>query len=226
VKNKFEYLRAKKVLIKDSLHAFYIYETRQEVGNLFCGITAGASIKDYNTNVIKKHEATITKREINFKIYLKAVQFNAAPVLLTYSDDPVIEKGIETAKKNAEEINAWNDEDQTHKIWCINNLNDIITLKKMFANVPSLYIADNHHRSVSSALLANEMDINLSAKNDNAYNYFLSYLIPEKQLNIYDYNRLIKNLNGITPKAFIDEIKLLFNVEDKGVDPYSSSLKN
>ena len=226
VKNKFRDLKTKKVLIKDSSPAFYIYETRQGDGHLFCGIIAGASVKDYNINVIKKHEATITKREYSFKEYLKAVRFNAAPVLLTFPDDRNIEKGIEAAKINAQEINSWSNENETHKIWCIDNASDINILTKAFANVPSLYIADGHHRSASSALLASEMDINLSAKKDNAYNYFLSYLIPEKQLKIYDYNRLIKNLNGLTPKAFLDKIKLVFDVEDKGADPYSSSLKN
>ena len=226
MKNKFRDLKTKKVLIKDSSPAFYIYETRQGDGHLFCGIIAGASVKDYNINVIKKHEATITKREYSFKEYLKAVRFNAAPVLLTFPDDRNIEKGIEAAKINAQEINSWSNENETHKIWCIDNASDINILTKAFANVPSLYIADGHHRSASSALLASEMDINLSAKKDNAYNYFLSYLIPEKQLKIYDYNRLIKNLNGLTPKAFLNKIKLVFDVEDKGADPYSSSVKN
>ena len=209
VKNKFLDLKTKKVLLKDSSPAFYIYETKQGDGHLFCGIIAGASVKDYNINVIKKHEAPITKRKYSFKEYLKAVRFNAAPVLLTFPDDGNIEKGIEAAKINAQEINSWSNENETHKLWCIDNTSDINILTKAFANVPSLYIADGHHRSASSALLARDMDINLSTKKENSYNYFLSYLIPEKQLKIYGY-----------------KIKLVFDVEDKGADPYLSSLKN
>ena len=226
VKHKFEDLKTKKVLIKDTSPAFYIYETKQEDGHLFCGIIAGASVKDYNTNVIKKHEATIKKRENTFKSYLKAVRFNAAPVLLTFPDDPNIEKAIETAKENTQEINAWSTENEIHKVWCINNVSDITILTKAFANVPSLYIADGHHRSASSALLASEMDSNPLAQKDKAYTHFLSYLIPETQLKVYDYNRLIKNLNGLTPKAYLDKVKLVFNVESKGPSSYASACKN
>ena len=84
VRNRFRDLIEKKILIKDSSPAFYIYETRQSDNHSFCGIIAGASVKDYNNNIIKKHEATITKRENTFKNYLKGVKFNAAHVLLTF----------------------------------------------------------------------------------------------------------------------------------------------
>ena len=219
VKHKFEDLKTKKVLIKDTSPAFYVYETKQEDGHLFCGIIAGASVKDYNTNVIKKRENT-------FKSYLKAVRFNAAPVLLTFPDDPNIEKVIETAKENAQEINAWSTENEIHKVWCINNVSDINILTKAFANVPSLYIADGHHRSASSALLAYEMESNPLTQKDKAYTNFLSYLISEKQLKVYDYNRLIKNLNGLTPKAYLDKVNLVFDVESKGSSSYVSACKN
>ena len=142
----------KKILIKDPSHAFYIYETRQADNHLFCGVIAGASVEDYNNNVIKKHEATIAKRENTFKNYLKAVRFNAAPVLLTFADNQTINKGIQTAKNNAKEINEWTTENETHKIWHIDKNNDIEILAKAFASIPKLYIADGHQRSASSVL--------------------------------------------------------------------------
>ena len=226
VKNKYEDFKATNVLIKDETPAFYIYETVQGDGHLFCGIIAGASVKDYNTNVIKKHEATITKREKTFKSYLKAVRFNAAPILLTFTDDSIIEKGIQNAKENAREIQSWDTENESHKIWCIDHMMDVDFIQTAFKKIPSLYIADGHHRSASSALLAAEIDEDCSNHKDAAYTHFLSYLIPEKQLKIYDYNRLIKNLNGLTSEEFLEKVKLTFEVKKKGHQPYISSKKH
>ena len=225
VKDKYEDFKTKNVLIKATTSAFYIYETVQADGHLFCGIVAGASVHDYNTNVIKKHEATITKREKTFKNYLKAVRFNAAPILLTFPDDPTIEKGIQNAKENSRETQAWSTENETHKIWCIDNVMDVGFIQAAFKKIPSLYIADGHHRSASSALLAAEMDENSSSHDDTAYTHFLSYLIPEKQLKIYDYNRLIENLNGLNSKTFLEKVNLIFEVKNKGDQPFVSSKK-
>ena len=184
VKNKFDDFKSENVLIKDLLPAFYIYETVQKEGHMFCGIIAGASVKDYNTNVIKKHEATLSKRENTFKTYLKTVRFNATPVLLTYKEDQSLEKTIQTAKENASEIETWNSENETHKLWCVNDSETIHLIQKAFEEVPSLYIADGHHRSASSALLANEIESNSTLPKDKNYTHFLSYLIPEKQLKV------------------------------------------
>lgn len=226
VKNKFDDFKSENVLIKDLLPAFYIYETVQKEGHMFCGIIAGASVKDYNTNVIKKHEATLSKRENTFKTYLKTVRFNATPVLLTYKEDQSLEKTIQTAKENASEIETWNSENETHKLWCVNDSETIHLIQKAFEEVPSLYIADGHHRSASSALLANEIESNSTLPKDKNYTHFLSYLIPEKQLKIYDYNRLIKSLNRLKPEEFLKKISLTFELKNKGPEIYKSSRKH
>ena len=88
---------------------------------MFCGVIATASVEDYDTQIIKKHEATIAKRETTFKNYLKTVRFNAAPVLLTYPDDLTLEKEIQNAKKKATEFNSWTTENETHKLWCVDD---------------------------------------------------------------------------------------------------------
>jgi uncharacterized protein (DUF1015 family) len=226
VKNKFRDLIDEKILIKDPSPAFYIYETRQADNHLFCGVIAGASVEDYNNNVIKKHEATIAKRENTFKNYLKAVRFNAAPVLLTFADNQTINKGIQTAKNNAKEINEWTTENETHKIWHIDKNNDIEILAKAFASIPKLYIADGHHRSASSVLLAKEIGANSTSKLNKAHTHFLSYLIPESQLKIYDYNRLIKNLNGLTVDQLLYKINLVFEIDKKETNLHFSTRKN
>ena len=226
VRNRFREFIDKKVLIKDPSPAFYIYETRQSDNHLFCGIIAGASVEDYNNNTIKKHEATITKRENTFKNYLKAVRFNAAPILLTFADNQTINKVIQTAKNNATEIDEWTTENETHKIWRVDKNYDIKKIAKYFEGIPNLYIADGHHRSASSALLAKEIDSNPSNQTNKAYTYFLSYLIPESQLKIYDYNRLIKNLNGLSIDQLLYKIKLVFEIKKKRADIYYSTQKN
>ena len=226
VKKRFEAFKASDVLIKDTAPSYYIYETVQANGHLFCGVIATASAKDYDSHVIKKHEATISKRENTFKIYLENVRFNAAPVLLTYADDLTLETGIQNAKKKASEFNSWATENETHKLWCVDDPEDVIFIQKAFQNIPSLYIADGHHRSASSALLARELKSEKHPTTEASYNHFLSYLVPESQLKIYDYNRVIKDLNGLSTDAFLEKISVDFKLENKGSKPYKSSKRH
>jgi len=223
VKERFEAFKDSNVLIKDPAPSYYIYETVQANGHQFCGLIATASVEDYDSNAIKKHEATISKREHTFKNYLKTVRFNAAPVLLTYPNDLNLATKIKNAKLNASELNSWSTENETHKLWCVNNSEDVHLIQKAFETIPSLYIADGHHRSASSALLARELNSENTATSIASHNHFLSYLIPEGQLKIYDYNRVIKDLNGLSTKTFLEKISTDFNLEKKGSKPYKSS---
>jgi uncharacterized protein (DUF1015 family) len=223
VKDRYEAFKTSNVLIKDDTLSYYIYETVQANGHLFCGVIATASVEDYDTQIIKKHEATIAKRETTFKNYLKTVRFNAAPVLLTYPDDLTLEKEIQNAKKKATEFNSWTTENETHKLWCVDDQDTVQCIHNAFQNIPVLYIADGHHRSASSALLARELKLEQKQITKAPYNYFLSYLIPESQLKIYDYNRVITDLNGLSSTAFLEQIKINFELENKGSKPYKSS---
>lgn len=226
VKERFEAFKSSSVLVKDTLPSYYIYETAQANGNLFCGVIATASVEDYDTHIIKKHEATISKRENTFKNYLKTVRFNAAPVLLTYADDLTLETEIQNAKTKASEFNSWATENETHKLWCVDDPETVRSIQKAFQNIPALYIADGHHRSASSALLARELKSEEHPKTDASYNHFLTYLIPDSQLKIYDYNRVITDLNGLSSKAFLEKVSLNFVVENKGSKPYKSSKRH
>ena len=226
VKERFEAFKTSNVLIKNTVPSYYIYETVQANGHLFCGVIATAHVEDYDANVIKKHEATISKRENTFKNYLETVRFNAAPVLLTYPDDLTLETCIETAKLNASEFNSWATENETHKLWCADNQEDVRCIQKAFQNIPSLYIADGHHRSASSALLARELKSKENPTDEASYNHFLTYLIPESQLKIYDYNRVIKDLNGLSTEAFLEKINVNFELKHKGSKSYKSSKRH
>ena len=226
IRQKYEQFIDSKILIKDSIAAFYIYETTQENGDQFSGIMATASVEDYNTNVIKKHEATIAKREHTFKTYLNTVRFNAAPVLLTYSDNLSLETDIQNAKKKAADFSSWTTGNETHKLWRVNDPEAVHCIQNSFQNIPSLYIADGHHRSASSALLAREKKGTLKTPENNSFNRFLTYLIPESQLKIYDYNRVIKDLNGLSTADFLEKISVIFEVKNKGKNPYKSLKAN
>ena len=223
VKKRYEAFKTSNILIKDAIPSYYIYETVQANGHLFCGVIATASVEDYEAQIIKKHEATIAKRETTFKNYLKTVRFNAAPVLLTYKDDLTVENSIQNAKKKASEFNSWTTENETHKLWCVDDAETVQRIHNAFQNVSVLYIADGHHRSASSALLARELKSEELTTTDASYNYFLSYLIPESQLKICDYNRVITDLNGLSSKAFLEKISVDFEIENKGTEPYKNS---
>ena len=226
VRQKYDQFIDSKILIKDSIAAFYIYETTQENGDQSSGIMATASVEDYNTNIIKKHEATIAKREHTFKTYLNTVRFNAAPVLLTYSDNLSLETDIQNAKKKAADFSSWTTGNETHKLWRVNDPEAVHCIQNSFQNIPSLYIADGHHRSASSALLAREKKGTLKTPENNSFNRFLTYLIPESQLKIYDYNRVIKDLNGLSTAEFLEKISVVFEVKNKGKNPYKSLKAN
>ena len=222
VREKYEEFITSKILIKDTLSAFYIYETTQDNGRIFCGVITTASVEDYDTNVIKKHEATISKRENTFKDYLQTVQFNAAPVLLTYPDSSLLETHIKIAKLNSTTVNSWSTENETHKLWSVENHEDIQHIQDGFKTIPSLYIADGHHRSASSALLAREKKAIHKSSINASFNRFLAFLIPESQLKIYDYNRVVKDLNGLSSSAFLEKVSLVFELKNKGKAPYKS----
>ena len=222
-KERFEAFKASNVLPKDAAPSYYIYETVQANGHLFCGVIATASVEDYEAQVIKKHEATIAKRETTFKNYLKTVRFNAAPVLLMHEDDVTLETAIKNAKEKASEFNSWTTENETHKLWCVDDPETVKCIQNAFQNISELYIADGHHRSASSALLARELKSQKHTTTEESYNHFLSYLIPESQLKIYDYNRVITDLNGLSSAEFLEQISIDFELESKGSKPYKSS---
>ena len=131
-----------------------------------------------------------------------------------------------SAKSNATEINSWHAENETHKLWRIETKKEVSFIQKAFENIHSLYIADGHHRSASSALLAKEMNGEQKTPTNSSHNHFLTYLIPESQLKIQDYNRVIKDLNNLSIDTFLEKLSHYFKVEKKGKGVYKSIKKN
>jgi len=213
VRAKFENFCDEEIIVKDDNESFYVYRQVKPEGT-YTGIIAGVSIDDYINGKIKVHEQTLTKREKVFEKYLRICDFNAEPVLLTYPDQSRIEQVVETVTEKEPLFDYSTPDRLRHQLWSVDNYHNITELIESFGEVDSVYIADGHHRSASSALLGkHKRKENPSYTGKEGYNYLLAYFIPESQLAIYDFNRLVKDLNNKNVKDLISKISVHFKVE-------------
>ncbi|WP_304144644.1 DUF1015 domain-containing protein [Mesoflavibacter zeaxanthinifaciens] len=224
VKNRYLEFKEDGIFIQDQSPCYYIYKIVDRDNQEFNGIVAAASVEDYNNNVIKKHEDTIASREVIFKDYLKTVGFNAEPVLLTYPKNNTISAIIKEKQKERAEFEFTTTYRDTHYLWLIDNPEDINAISDAFSNIKTLYIADGHHRSSSSKLLCEDLKSNnLQHTGNETYNYFMSYLICEEELKINQFNRLVKDLNGLSKEEFLIQLDTMFRIENRGIMPYQPS---
>ncbi|CAI8226320.1 MAG: Uncharacterised protein [Cryomorphaceae bacterium] len=218
VKAKFNDFKEAGLFITEDAETFYIYQQKNE-NHTFEGIIGATAVADYLNGNIKKHEHTITAREKMFKSYLDTTGFNAEPVLLCHQKNIAINNLIQYYKATRAEYEFATTDKTIHKLWLVNSTKDINIITNSFASIDNLYIADGHHRSASSALLAQN-----STKNNSPY--FMSFLIDENQLNIINFNRLIKHTNGLTSYELITEIEKSYTVIKKGNIPYSPTFRD
>jgi len=215
------------IFIQDETPCYYVYKIVDRDKQIFNGIVAATSAEDYENDIIKKHENTIEHREIIFKDYLKTVGFNAEPVLLTYPDNDIIAKIIKDAQKNRAEYEFTTTYRDTHYLWKVDEKNLVEKIRKEFEQMSTIYIADGHHRSASSYLLYQDMKANNPDHNGNEhYNFFMSYLLPESDLKIHEFNRIVKDLNGLSKEEFLIKLDALFRIENRGKIPYKPSRKH
>ncbi len=210
VANKYQDFKHDQILIEEEHPVFYLYEI-QSKGQTFTGIIAGTSVKDYQNNVIKKHEDTLQYRVELFKDYLHQTNFNTEPVLITYPDSVEINTFIALRKKSKPVYEYSTTNKEKHTLWKIDTQSEIDWLQEHFENIPNLYIADGHHRSASAELLF-EQDKHLGNEN---LNYFMSFLIAESNVKIYEFNRLIRDLNGLNKEDFIKRLSENFIIKAK-----------
>lgn len=226
VRNRYFEFREDKIFIQDTDACYYIYHIENRE-NSCCGIIAAASADDYEHNIIKKHEDTIAHREELFKDYLKVVGFNTEPVLLTYPDNPLIEALMQKTMKQRPEYEFATSNREIHKLWKICDKENTGKIASEFAKMEKLYIADGHHRSASSWLLAKESkENNPQHTGQEPYNFFMSYLIAESKLRVYEYSRLIRDLNGHSKEEFLILLDEWFRIENRGQDIYRPSKKH
>ena len=226
VRAKFQEFLDKKTFIQDKSECYYIYRQNFQ-GHTYTGIIAGTSIDDYQNGLIKKHEHTIIKRELIFKQYLEITDFNAEPVLMTYPDDERLTKIYAKYTQHRPEYDFMSANTATHEFWIIDREEDIAVITKEFENFDSLYIADGHHRSASSNLLGQTLKSeNPSHSGKEKYNFLMTYLIPESELRIMEFNRLITDLNGLEDEEFLAQVADYFTVHKLDVKDFKPKSYN
>lgn len=209
VKKEYEKYINEGILKQDAEPHIYLYRQTKN-GHAFTGVVCGADNEEYRNDAIKKHEATLTSREEMFIDYLDIVGYNAEPVLLSHPHNPKIEDALKSYTLARPEYEFTTTDRITHELWVLDE-NQTDELIALFEDVPALYIADGHHRSASSVGLENRR----IAQNRSVYENekaFLAFIIDESALQILEFNRLIKSLNGKTEEQIIAEIKPHFEV--------------
>lgn len=214
VRNRYLEFLEDDILKKDADSGFYLYQIEQE-GLICCGLFCATSVADYRNNVIQKHEDTIKRRETLFANYLKTVKFNAEPVLMTYADNPEIKELLDTEKEKTPAYHFTTTDRVTHTLWVISDRRITENIQRQFATIEKLYIADGHHRCASSNLLSN-MFPSENQQEEKPTDYFMSYLIPESEIRIFEYNRMVKDLNGLSKEEFLMGLDTYFRIENKG----------
>ena len=227
VRNRYQEFKEDGIFMQDAAPSFYMYKIVDRDGQEFKGIVAAASAEDYKNDIIKKHEDTLEYREKLFVKYLKTVGFNAEPVLITYPDNNRLQEIISAVMESRAEYEFTTTYRDTHYLWNIDDRKIVEEVTSLFAEMNTLYIADGHHRSSSSFLLAHELaEENDTHNGEENYNFFMSYLIPESDLKIYEFNRLVKDLNGLTKEEFLIKLDAIFRIEDRGQEYYKPSKKH
>ena len=217
----FKLFQEKGWLVQDKDDHYYIYA--QTMGNKTqYGLVVAAAVKDYLNGVIKKHELTRRDKEEDRMKHVRVCNANMEPVFFAYPDNPTLKEIINKHIVEKPEYDFIAPIDGfRHQFWVISDKEDMDRITAEFAKMPSLYIADGHHRSAAAALVgAEKARLNPNNKGDEEYNYFMAVCFPAGELTILDYNRVVKDLNGMSSEEFLAKLSEDFTVEKKGAAIY------
>ncbi len=208
-------------LVEDKKEMYYVYAQTME-GRTQYGLVVGASVEDYLTGKIKKHELTRKDKEEDRMIHVRIQNANVEPVFFAYPDNAGINRIVEEVVKNRPaEYDFIAEDGFGHHFWLIDNDSLISEITSIFSTIPAFYVADGHHRTAAAALVGEEKRAaNPNHTGDEEYNYFLAVVFPESHLKIIDYNRVVKDLNGMTTQEFISKLEEDFVVEKVGEQYY------
>lgn len=211
-------------LLQDKKECYYVYAQTME-GRTQYGLVVGANVEDYLTGKIKKHELTRKDKEEDRMIHVRIQNANVEPVFFAYPDNKRVNEIVsEIVKSKAPEYDFVAEDGFGHHFWIIDQDSVIEEITNIFSTVPAFYVADGHHRTAAAALVGEEKrKANPSHTGEEEYNYFLAVVFPESHLKIIDYNRVVKDLNGMTPAEFIGKLEKCFIVEEKGTEIYTPS---
>lgn len=207
-------------LVQDNEDHYYIYAQSMD-GRTQFGIVVAASVADYMEGRIKKHELTRRDKEEDRMKHVRVNNANIEPVFFAFPDNEVLEDIIRRTALTEPEYNFTSADGVGHHFWVISDPATIKTVTEAFAAIPYLYIADGHHRSAAAALVGNEKALaNPEHRGDEEYNYFLAVAFPASHLKIFDYNRVVRDLNGLSEAEFLERLEKNFVVIDKGTETY------
>lgn len=208
-------------LVQDAEENYYVYAQTMN-GKTQYGLVVGAYVDDYLNGVIKKHELTRRDKEEDRMKHVRVNNANIEPVFFAYPSkdeiNAIVKKYTDTTPVYSfvAELDGFG-----HEFWVIDDKADIQRITELFAEMPALYIADGHHRSAAAALVgAEKARQNPNHRGDEEYNYFMAVCFPDDQLTIIDYNRVVKDLNGLSDEEFLAKLSENFVVEEKGADIY------
>jgi uncharacterized protein (DUF1015 family) len=216
----FRKFREKGWLVQDDKENYYVYAQTMN-GRTQYGLVVGSYVDDYLNDIIKKHELTRKDKEEDRMKHVRINNANIEPVFFAYPDHPEVDAIVEKAVQQEAEYDFVSSDGIGHHFWVIEDDATIRRITEIFAGIPYLYIADGHHRSAAAALVGLEkakQNPNHTGKEE--YNYFMAVVFPASQLRIMDYNRVVKDLNGLTPDEFLDKLSDDFNVADQGETIY------
>ena len=228
----FQKFQDKGWLKQDAEEMYYIYAQtigesplgglRGASGKTQYGLVVAAAVEDYMNGVIKKHELTRRDKEEDRMKHVRVNNANLEPVFFAYPDNAVLDALVCRIAKTEPEYDFIAPIDGfRHQLWLVKEAEDIRTITEAFASIPYLYIADGHHRSAAAALVgAEKAKQNPNHRGDEEYNYFMAVCFPASQLTILDYNRVVKDLNGMSDEEFLEKLSKNFIVTAKGSEPY------
>jgi len=205
-------------LIQDDKEMYYVYAQTMN-GLTQYGLVVCAHVDEYINGKIKKHELTRRDKEEDRMKHVRVNDANIEPVFFAYPDNEKIDELTNRIIKNKSEYDFVSSDGIGHHFWMVDDDADIKIITESFAKIPCLYIADGHHRSAAAALVgAEKAKQNPDHKGDEEYNYFMAVCFPANQLNIIDYNRVVKDLNGLSTDEFLKKLEVNFVIEEKGSD--------
>lgn len=206
--------------VQDPTPCFYLYELTMD-GHSQTGVVGCASIDDYRNNVIKKHENTRADKEEDRIRHVDTCSMQTGPIFLAYRAKEDLKEKIGELKKQAPVYDFVSEDGIGHRVWVIDNDSDVAMIEEAFGKIPAIYIADGHHRCASAVKVGlKRREQYPDYTGEEEFNYFLSVIFPDEELRILDYNRVVKDLNGMDAATFLTRIEEYFAVEKKGQSPY------